>query len=163
MSYLESVPQRLSDAERDDAVAALRAHLEAGRLTNDEFSTRMNSALAARTASQMAPLFADLPQPHPECLAAVQPTWNTYPTGGREPEPGAPQGRAVASYTPGVPATRPQSPGWLNTIHALIWPVAIFLVIFGRAGPWPILAAIVISTVLGSYQGQRRRRTPPPY
>ena len=42
---------RLSDAERDQAVAEFSEHFQAGRLTQDEFDDRSGCALTARTGS----------------------------------------------------------------------------------------------------------------
>lgn len=52
---------RVGDAERDAAVAALREHMAAGRLTAEEFDERMGAALAARTWADVECLFLDLP------------------------------------------------------------------------------------------------------
>jgi hypothetical protein len=179
MSLPDPTPQRLSDRERDAAVSALRAHLDVGRLTQAEFDERMQAALAARTPAEIAPLFGDLPDPHPDYLASAQPTWNTYPAGGRPPEPGAPTygsptyGAPSAPYgtpqpgglvpRPNTPLPRTQTDRILDTVQALLWPVAIVLLIFGDAGIWPIILAIIVSTAIGAYRGQRKRRQPPPY
>ena len=42
---------RVSDADRERAVASLRQHLLAGRLTLDEFSERVGAALQARVGT----------------------------------------------------------------------------------------------------------------
>ena len=55
------VPLRIGDADRDRAVTALGDHFAAGRLTADEFDDRSSRAWQARTADDLAPLFADLP------------------------------------------------------------------------------------------------------
>jgi len=52
---------RVSDAERDQAVAELSEHFQAGRLTPDEFEERSGRALQARTGTDISGLFADLP------------------------------------------------------------------------------------------------------
>ena len=52
---------RLSDADRDRAVAELSEHFQAGRIAADELDDRVGRALQARTAADLAPLFADLP------------------------------------------------------------------------------------------------------
>jgi hypothetical protein len=54
---------RLSDAERDQAVAELGEHFQAGRLTQEEFDERSGRALQARTGRDLAGLFTDLPRP----------------------------------------------------------------------------------------------------
>jgi Domain of unknown function (DUF1707) len=56
---------RLSDADRDRAVAELSEHFQAGRLAADELDDRVGRALQARTAADLAPLFADLPGKRP--------------------------------------------------------------------------------------------------
>jgi uncharacterized protein DUF1707 len=60
---------RIGDADREAAVSALGEHYAAGRLTKEEFDERSDQAWAARTASGLWPLFADLPRP----VAAPQP------------------------------------------------------------------------------------------
>lgn len=52
---------RVSDNERDQAVAELSEHYQAGRLTLEEFDDRSGLALRARTGSDLVALFADLP------------------------------------------------------------------------------------------------------
>lgn len=59
-----SPEMRIGDAEREAAVSALGEHYAAGRLTKEEYDERAERAWTARTASQLAPLFADLPTPH---------------------------------------------------------------------------------------------------
>lgn len=53
---------RVSDAERDRAVAELSEHFQAGRLTQEEFEDRSGRALRARTGRELGGLFTDLPQ-----------------------------------------------------------------------------------------------------
>jgi hypothetical protein len=52
---------RVSDAERDQAVAELSEHFQAGRVTQEEFEDRSGRALQARTRSDLSELFTDLP------------------------------------------------------------------------------------------------------
>jgi hypothetical protein len=54
---------RLSNAERDEAVATLQANARDGRLTDSELAERSAAARAATTRGDLAPLFADLPVP----------------------------------------------------------------------------------------------------
>jgi Domain of unknown function (DUF1707) len=95
---METVPRRhspgdlrLSDADRDRAVAELSEHFEAGRLTADELEERTGLALRARTGNELAPVLADLP-----------------PTSTR---PGAPTGGI-----PAAPAARIALPGWMVAV-----------------------------------------------
>ena len=52
---------RIGDSEREDAVRRLGEHYEAGRLSADEHSERVEQALQARTGADLDGLFADLP------------------------------------------------------------------------------------------------------
>jgi hypothetical protein len=54
-------PARLSDAERDRALKALRDGVALGRLSHDTFIRRMELVLAARQPEELAALTADLP------------------------------------------------------------------------------------------------------
>ena len=54
---------RVSDAERDQAIAELGEHFQAGRLTQEEFDDRSGIALQARTGRDLTALFTDLPRP----------------------------------------------------------------------------------------------------
>ena len=53
---------RVSDADRDQAIAELSEHYQAGRLTTEEFEDRSGRALQARTTADLADLFTDLPR-----------------------------------------------------------------------------------------------------
>lgn len=57
---------RPSDAERDDAIDALAAGAEAGRLSGDTFSHRIDRALAVQSHSELTQLVSDLPIPPEE-------------------------------------------------------------------------------------------------
>jgi len=52
---------RISDADRDRAVAFLRQHCTEGRLTLDEFSDRVGVVFGARTAGEIEMVTSDLP------------------------------------------------------------------------------------------------------
>ncbi|GAA3121832.1 hypothetical protein JOF29_006678 [Kribbella aluminosa] len=57
-------PIRIGDREREDAVTRLGEHYQAGRLSAEEHSERVEQALKAKTESDLTALFADLPGPH---------------------------------------------------------------------------------------------------
>jgi hypothetical protein len=61
---------RASDADRDRTVAALAEHLLAGRLTLEEYSDRVDTALRARVNGELARLQDDLPKVFPGPPAA---------------------------------------------------------------------------------------------
>jgi hypothetical protein len=61
---------RIGDAEREHVVAALGQHLSVGRLTMNEFESRLDTVYAARTRGELDAVLADLPTtapppPHP--------------------------------------------------------------------------------------------------
>ncbi len=62
---------RIGDAERDAAMTQLREHFVAGRLTFDELTERIDSALTAKTQRQIDGLMADLPRPPKAARAEV--------------------------------------------------------------------------------------------
>jgi hypothetical protein len=53
---------RVSDADRDRAVAELSEHFQTGRLAQEEFEDRAGRALQARTGRELSELFTDLPR-----------------------------------------------------------------------------------------------------
>jgi hypothetical protein len=90
---------RLSNDERERAVAALQAHAAAGRLDDAELQSRVASARSAVTRGDLAPLFADLPGPlHLDDHAAP----------GRQQTPPAQPIPPAAAYAPG-PSAAPQA------------------------------------------------------
>jgi hypothetical protein len=64
---------RVSDAERDVALAELSEHFQAGRLTQEEFDDRSGRALAARTGNELRELFTDLPRTEAPAAPAPAP------------------------------------------------------------------------------------------
>jgi hypothetical protein len=58
---MDEASLRVSDADRERVVAALREHLLAGRLTLEEFSGRVEAALRARLGGELAHVQEDLP------------------------------------------------------------------------------------------------------
>lgn len=74
---------RLSNDERERAVAALQSHAAQGRLTDGELQTRSAAARSAVTRGDLAPLFADLP-------GGVQVESGHPATAAQTPEAGVP-------------------------------------------------------------------------
>ena len=56
--------QRVSDAEREQAVVWLRGHLVSGRLTLEEFSERIEQVYAAAIQADLESIRAGLPPEH---------------------------------------------------------------------------------------------------
>jgi hypothetical protein len=70
---------RLSDAERNEAIETLSEHVRTGRLDIDEYGTRSAKVTAAKTLTELARLFDDLPEPHPSVLRKPAPVPRTRP------------------------------------------------------------------------------------
>ena len=67
---------RVSDAERNRIVDVLKQHTADGRLTLDEFETRVEETLAARTGTELRAVLRELPSLETERsprLAGIRP------------------------------------------------------------------------------------------
>jgi hypothetical protein len=64
---------RVSDADRDRALAELGKAFQVGRITADEFEQRSGLALRARTGRDLTVLLADLPRDRPPATPATSP------------------------------------------------------------------------------------------
>jgi hypothetical protein len=70
---------RIGNDERDAAIKALDAHLDAGRLDAEEYGQRVAQASVARTREAVDELFTDLPAPRP--FPPAVPPWRGPATG----------------------------------------------------------------------------------
>ncbi len=124
---------RVSDADRDRALAELSEHFEAGRLTSDELDERSGQVLRARTGRQLRALLSDLP---------------------RKETPGT---RPVA------PAAGPRMPGRLPFSPILVVAVAVALLATVHGHPGALVAPVIIAFLIylrvtcGGLRGSRRR------
>ncbi|MDN5803641.1 MAG: DUF1707 domain-containing protein [Microlunatus sp.] len=144
----EPVPQRIGDAERDRAAEYLREHMTVGRLTQEEFDERIDAALQARTATDLEPLFSDLPAPKPGQEVAPAGSWPQYPT----PRPVAP--------TPS-PASMPSSTlaNTLGVVAGVAWPAWVILCMLTSWDLWwLVFIPIVVSSVAGQQREELKRR-----
>lgn len=73
---------RVGHAERDEAMRALDAHLEAGRLDVTEYGDRCGAAAAAVHRDELDALFVDLPAPHPAATVPAAPEPAGAPSSG---------------------------------------------------------------------------------
>lgn len=121
---------RIGDVEREGAAWALGEHFAAGRLTQDEYDERAGLAWEARTHSDLAPLFGDLPQPH-----------------------GRPAARTAPVAVPPPPRPRPRR-RW-NLWLALL--VALFAVGAMAEEPFLVVLVVVALVVLLKKRCARRR------
>jgi hypothetical protein len=134
------LPQmKASDADRDQVVAALSEHFQAGRLTSEELDERTGHALAARTLNELDDLMTDLPAPQRARQA---------------------QAPAAASYGPGSHRLVPIVP--------VLAAVAVLVLVLGAGGGyhgwsvwWVIpIALLVARRLAGGRGGARGPRRP---
>jgi uncharacterized protein DUF1707 len=137
---------RVSDADRDRALAALSEHYQAGRLTLEEFEERSEQTLKSKTARELTGLFTDLPT----TTQVVAP----------------PAGQAVA-----VPEARPHLPvGRIIATAAGIAAIVIVVSLLARTGlghiggprrsfglPIPLLVILFIVFRIGAWRRWRGR------
>ncbi|MBV9095269.1 MAG: DUF1707 domain-containing protein [Streptosporangiaceae bacterium] len=69
----------MTDAEQDAAVALLREHYAAGRLSLDEFRERLDAVYRARTARELGTVTDSLP--HEGLVIPPGAPWGSYPGG----------------------------------------------------------------------------------
>ncbi|GGM66030.1 hypothetical protein GCM10012275_40770 [Longimycelium tulufanense] len=80
---------RIGDTERENALALLGEHFQAGRLNVEEYGERTAKVTTVRTRGELTDLFTDLPEPHPRFDLPV-PAAGSAPApteGGRSPAP----------------------------------------------------------------------------
>lgn len=65
---------RAGDADRDSTIASLREAFAEGRLTQEEFDERLETAHAARTYADLAQVTSDLPKHSTEADRLASPT-----------------------------------------------------------------------------------------
>jgi hypothetical protein len=70
---------RISDADRERAMADLAGHYADGRLDHEEYDERLDAIWTARTRADLAVLFSDMPRPQPQPPARAP----QRPRGGR--------------------------------------------------------------------------------
>jgi hypothetical protein len=126
---------RVSDADRDQAIAELSEHYQAGRLTTEEFEDRTGRALQARTTADLTALFTDLPRREaPMTGATATSAANTAP----------------ASPAKSWPARVPVAP---VTILAVVAVLALLGGHLFHIAWVPVVAIIVVRVLAG---GRRR-------
>lgn len=82
---------RIGDAERNEAVRLLGEHFEAGRLSQEEHSERVDKALAATSRKDLDALFGDLPRDN-------DPGWQGPWQAAQGPSQPGPRGQAQGQW-----------------------------------------------------------------
>jgi hypothetical protein len=73
VSTVPSPNLRISDLDREAALEALGEHMSLGRIDLDEYGERSARVTAVKTRGELAEIFDDLPQPHPQLGDPVTP------------------------------------------------------------------------------------------
>ena len=136
---------RVSDADRDRAIAELSEHYQAGRLTTEEFEDRTGRSLQARTTADLADLFTDLPR--------------------RQAPAGATATSATATSAAG---TAPASPAksWADRVPVapvtILAVVAVLALLGGHLFhiAWVPVVAIIVVRLLAGGRDRRDRHGP---
>lgn len=132
------VPQRIGDAERDQAAQFLREHHAQGRLDPVEFDERLTAALQAKVQSDLDRLFTDLPAPTP-----------------RSPGQGVTPVGASVSVAPTGLGKKVRST--VDIVVGVIWPVTILACfILGWRHWYLIFVPIIVTSLWESKKGQDR-------
>ena len=129
---------RVSDADRDRAIAELSEHYQVGRLTTEEFEDRTGRALQARTTADLADLFTDLPRRQAPTTATATSAASTAPAG------------PARSW----PARMPVAP---VTILAVIAVLALLSGHLFHIAWVPVVAIIVVRLLAGGRDRRDRR------
>ena len=137
---------RISDADRAEVADRLSKHYSDGRLDQAEFNERLDRAMQAKTQSDLAGLFADLPptvEPDPAAKAVRQPD--------RRPGTRRPLHRTLGLILVVVVA--------VIVAHALTWPFFSLMGFFGHALivpiPWILIA--IVAYLCWRYATRHRR------
>jgi Domain of unknown function (DUF1707) len=141
---------RVSHAEREQVIDALKAAFVQGMLAKGEFDLRVSQAFASRTYAELAAVTADLPA-RP---AASQPPRPDRAQGGQPvPRPGRAMAVATALYA-GVQAFVFLSP-WPAGTGNDPSPARSALFVFSN----PIYLLVMLACVLSLIAGWRQRRS----
>ncbi|MDN4615354.1 DUF1707 domain-containing protein [Leifsonia sp. F6_8S_P_1B] len=171
---------RLSNDERERAVAALQTHATAGRLDDAELQSRSAAARSAVTRGDLAPLFTDLPGGlHLDPAGGHHPGAAEQP-GGAQPAAAFPQtpqdqtsyaqggqyGQPAQNAPYGYGAPQPEQPGsrWGLLVVSIMPFIAVILffltgMVWGYQFSWLwfLLIPLAGALVYGVGGAQRRR------
>ena len=141
---------RASHADRERVVDTLKEAFVQGRLTKDEFDSRVAHALAARTYADLAPLSTDLPATPP----VARPPGRPIPA--RRPVPARPAHTAVRNGARVIAATTVLTAGlWAAALLSPAGSQALGGLVFAVTFVWFGIVALVGSVMLESRSRKR--------
>lgn len=118
---------RIGDSERGAAVERLQQFHAEGRLTDEELEERVAVALAAKTNSDLAPLFTDLPGGATGALSSRPSSWLAPSDPATAVAPSAPvQGYSPVPYEP--MRQPPQRTAWYAQWWVILLPIALTVI-----------------------------------
>jgi TM2 domain-containing membrane protein YozV len=143
---------RIGNAEREAAVRELGEHYAAGRLDAAEYEERTSAAYAARTADDLAPIFADLPREQPTVAIPPQATvalrapapYDPEAPYGRDPVTGRPYSDRLKVIAALLQLFLPFGTGRFYTGHTGIAIAQLLLVFVGIGMVWSFIDGIVM-------------------
>ncbi len=149
---------RIGTAEREEAARLLADHFGMGRITPDEYETRVTDAYAAITLGDLRPLFRDLPQPHPGFfgppptpmpmpLPAYAPPTMQLPA--YAPDPYAPP--APVPYAPSMPMPYSHRSKTVAGVLQILLPFGIGRFYTGQTGLGLLQLLAVLFTGIGVF------------
>lgn len=114
---------RIGNEEREEAANALAEHFSHGRLDGDEYEERIGLVWNGKTTADLAPVFADLPEPRPAVLRPPPPPADLTLAYGPPAGLPAPFTGGTTYGAPGLPGRGPREPA----VHPSMQPAP-----FGR-------------------------------
>ncbi|MEV6906773.1 DUF1707 domain-containing protein [Amycolatopsis sp. NPDC051071] len=153
---------RVGTAEREEAARLLADHYSQGRITQDEYESRVLAAYEAMTRRELRPLFQDLPAPHPVYLAPrFEPPPFAQPVHAYQQQavvmPYSPKSKIAAGV---LQIVLPFGIGRFYTGHVGLAFAQLAVVVFscGIGVVWPMVDGIVLLANGGTdAQGRRLR------
>ncbi|MBE1492921.1 TM2 domain-containing membrane protein YozV [Amycolatopsis lexingtonensis] len=148
---MESDALRIGTAEREEAARLLADHFGMGRITPDEYETRVTDAYAAATLGELRPLFRDLPPPHPGFFGlppSPMPVYAPPPVPmpmpyAQQPVPYSYRSKTVAGV---LQIVLPFGVGRFYTGQIGLGVLQLFvcMITFGFGAIWPIIDGIML-------------------
>ncbi|MDT7801170.1 MAG: hypothetical protein QOI78_4603 [Actinomycetota bacterium] len=151
---METDELRIGTAEREEAARLLADHFGMGRITPDEYETRVTDAYGATTLGDLRPLFRDLPQPHPGFLAPPQVPMYAQPTMqlpmyGPPPAPTPLSTPMPMPYAPSMPMPVSYRSKTVAGVLQIVLPFGVGRFYTGQTGLGLLQLLVVLMTGVG--------------